>query len=61
MDTASFRMLSPKMIEYNFGSTLALLKMARIVTGSVADRVDPKIRHSRSENLSPSKGRSDQM
>jgi len=41
IDTASFRMLSPKMILYNWGSTLYVLKMARIVTGSVALRVLP--------------------
>lgn len=45
--TASFNKLSPKMTVYNFGSTLYWLNMARMVTGSVADRVDPKIRHSR--------------
>jgi hypothetical protein len=44
--TASFSKLSPNMMVYNFGSTLYWLKMARIVTGSVADRVEPKIRHS---------------
>lgn len=43
METASFRILSPKMTEYNLGSTLSWLKIARIVTGSVADKTDPKI------------------
>jgi len=47
IETASLRILSPKMTEYNLGSTLSWLKMARIVTGSVADRTDPKIIESR--------------
>jgi hypothetical protein len=34
--------------------------MARMVTGSVADSVDPKMRHSRSVNRSPSSPNSDQ-
>jgi uncharacterized protein YcgI (DUF1989 family) len=41
MATASFRMDSPKMSVYSFGSTLYVSKMARMVTGSVADRVAP--------------------
>jgi len=45
--TASFSKLSPKMIVYSFGSTLYWLNMARTVTGSVADNVDPKMKHSR--------------
>lgn len=44
--TASFKILSPKITVYSFGSTLCWLKIAKIVTGSVADRVEPKIRHS---------------
>jgi hypothetical protein len=44
--TASLSKLSPKMILYNFGSTLYWLNIARTVTGSVADSVDPKIKHS---------------
>ena len=44
--TASFNRLSPKMMVYNFGSTLYWLKIARMVTGSVAERVEPKMRHS---------------
>ena len=54
--TASFSRLSPKMMLYNFGSTLYWLKMARMVTGSVADNVDPNARHShkpRSRDSSP--------
>ena len=38
---ASLRMDSPNMIVYSFGSTLYVLKMARIVTGSVAESVAP--------------------
>jgi hypothetical protein len=41
MATASLRMDSPKMMVYSFGSTLNVLKMAKMVTGSVADRVAP--------------------
>jgi len=59
--TASFKMLSPKMMLYSLGSTLYWLNMAKIVTGSVADRVEPKIRHSRRVNLRPSNPRNDQM
>ena len=47
IDTASFKRLSPKMTLYNFGSTFSWLKIARMVTGSVAESVDPKMRHSR--------------
>lgn len=61
IDTASLRIDSPKMTEYSFGSTLYVLKMARMVTGSVAERVEPKMRHSRSVNLRPSSPRNDQM
>jgi len=61
IETASFKILSPKMTEYNFGSTLYVLKMARIVTGSVAESVDPKMRHSSKVNFSPSRPRNDQM
>lgn len=61
IDTASFKILSPKMTEYNFGSTLYWLKIARIVTGSVADKVDPNMRHSSRLNLSPSNPRNDQI
>jgi hypothetical protein len=35
------------MTEYNLGSTLSWLKIARIVTGSVADKTEPKIIESR--------------
>jgi hypothetical protein len=41
MATASLRMDSPNMIVYSFGSTLYVSKMARMVTGSVADKVAP--------------------
>lgn len=54
MLTASFNKLSPKMTVYSFGSTLYWLKIARIVTGSVAESVEPKIRHSISGSLSVS-------
>ena len=56
--TASLSKLSPKMMVYSFGSTLYWLKMARMVTGSVADSVEPKARHSmsdRSRDSSPRK------
>lgn len=46
MLTASFSKLSPKIMVYSLGSTLYWLKMANIVTGSVADSVEPKIKHS---------------
>lgn len=55
IDTASFRMLSPKMMLYSWGSTLYVVKMARIVTGSVALNVLPKIRHSSRERRGASK------
>ena len=48
--TASFSKLSPKMMVYSFGSTLYWLKMARMVTGSVADSVDPNVKHSIKES-----------
>jgi hypothetical protein len=41
MAMASLRIDSPKMMVYSFGSTLYELKIARIVTGSVAERVAP--------------------
>jgi hypothetical protein len=59
--TASFRRLSPKMMEYSLGSTLYWLKIARMVTGSVADKVDPKIRHSRRPSSSDSRPRNEYM
>jgi len=52
--TASFKMDSPKITLYNFGSTCKVLKMARIVTGSVADKVEPNRRHSMMVKLNPS-------
>jgi hypothetical protein len=61
MDTASFSKLSPKMMVYSFGSTLYWLKIAKIVTGSVAESVDPKIRHSSNPKLRSSRPRKDQM
>lgn len=60
METASLRMLSPKMIVYSFGSTLYVLKMARMVTGSVAESVEPKMRHSSNVNRNPSRPNNDQ-
>ncbi len=51
--TASLSKLSPKMIVYSFGSTLYCLNMAKIVTGSVADKVAPNVRHS--SRVSPSR------
>ena len=59
--TASFNRLSPKMMVYNFGSTLYWLKIARIVTGSVADKVEPKMRHSMSVTSSDSRPRKEYM
>lgn len=59
MATASLRMDSPKMTEYSLGSTWRALKMARIVTGSVAERVDPKRRHSTIVRERPSSPRSE--
>jgi hypothetical protein len=55
--TALFNKLSPKIMVYSFGSTLYWLKIVRMVTGSVADRVEPKIRHSINGNLSVSSPR----
>jgi hypothetical protein len=54
MDTASLRILSPKMTEYNLGSTLSWLKIAKMVTGSVADKTEPKIMESRKLSWSDS-------
>ena len=56
MAMASFRMDSPKMMVYSFGSTLYVLKMARMVTGSVADNVAPRERASTKLILKPSRG-----
>lgn len=53
--TASFKRLSPKITLYSLGSTLRVLKMARTVTGSVAERVEPKRRHSMIPKDSPSR------
>jgi hypothetical protein len=52
--TASFKILSPKITLYNLGSTCRALKIARIVTGSVADNVEPNNRHSMIVKESPS-------
>ena len=41
MAMASFNIDSPKMTVYSFGSTLYTLKIANMVTGSVADSVAP--------------------
>ena len=59
--TASLSRDSPNMILYNLGSTLYWLKMARMVTGSVAESVEPNIRHSNNVNSSDSKPSIDQM
>ena len=61
MLTASFRRDSPKMTVYSLGSTLYWLKMARMVTGSVAERVDPNVRHSIRVNPRDSSPSDDQM
>jgi hypothetical protein len=61
MATASFRMDSPKMTLYSLGSTLRALKMARMVTGSVADRVELNCRHSMMDSERPSRPSSAQM
>jgi hypothetical protein len=53
---ASFKMDSPNITVYNFGSTLYVLNMARIVTGSVAESVAPTDIASTNEILSPSRG-----
>ncbi len=50
MATASFKMLSPKIIEYSLGSTLSTWNMESTVTGSVADKTDPKIIESKNES-----------
>ena len=50
IETASLRIDSPKMMLYSCGSTLYELKIERIVTGSVALSVLPKMRHSRSDS-----------
>jgi hypothetical protein len=56
MAMASLRMDSPKMTVYSFGSTLYRLKMARMVTGSVADSVAPTEIASTQVMVSPSNG-----
>lgn len=53
---ASLRIDSPKMIVYSFGSTLYVLNIARIVTGSVADSVAPTEIASTKDILKPSRG-----
>jgi hypothetical protein len=45
------------MIEKSCGSTWSWEKIARIVTGSVADRIEPKIMLSKKLMLMPSKWR----
>ena len=49
------------MTVYSLGSTLYWLKIANMVTGSVADRVDPKVRHSIKLKFSDSNPNCDQM
>lgn len=56
MAMASLRMLSPKMMVYSLGSTLYVLKIARIVTGSVADSVAPTDMASTKDTSNPSSG-----
>ena len=53
---ASFRIDSPKMTVYSFGSTLYALKMARMVTGSVAESVAPTENASMKLMLKPYRG-----
>jgi len=60
METASLSSDSPKMMEKSLGSTLYELKIEMMVTGSVAESVDPKMRHSRRVNLRPSRPVKDQ-
>ena len=56
MAIASFKIDSPKITVYSFGSTLYVLNMARIVTGSVADNVAPTDIASTKDILKPSRG-----
>ena len=56
MAIASFNIDSPNITVYSLGSTLYVLKMARIVTGSVADNVAPTDIASTNEILKPSRG-----
>lgn len=42
IETASFRMLSPKTSMLRTGSTLRALKMAMVATGSTAEISEPK-------------------
>ena len=57
MAIASLRMDSPKMTVYNFGSTLYVLKIAKMVTGSVAESVAPTdIASTNVTSLRPSSG-----
>ena len=53
---ASLRIDSPKMTVYNLGSTLYVLKIARMVTGSVAESVAPTDIASTKDILKPSRG-----
>ena len=53
MAMASLRIDSPKMTVYSFGSTLYALKMARMVTGSVAESVAPTEKASTKLMLKP--------
>jgi hypothetical protein len=55
MAIASFKMDSPKITVYNLGSTLYVLKIARIVTGSVAESVAPSDMASTKLMLTPSR------
>lgn len=53
---ASLRIDSPKITVYSFGSTLYKLKIAKIVTGSVAESVAPTEIASTNEIFNPSSG-----
>ena len=50
-----------KEARYAVGPKRVRRLMARMVTGSVADNVDPKMRHSSRVNFRPSKPRNDQI
>lgn len=56
MAMASFKIDSPNMTVYSLGSTLYVLNMAKIVTGSVAESVAPTDKASTKVMLSPSRG-----
>ena len=51
IDTASFKMLSPKTNMFNTGSTSKALKIAKVATGSTAEINDPNAKLSTKSNL----------